>query len=161
MISMNNIFEFYIFFQLSTSLLLLKSPLYFPLARPMCLQLLHFQLKCFSELCSKGHPVVSYPDICPAQIRKSGSRLFPPSTSAAFSMAALTYTVKRLSQHWRSRLCVKRQTVRGGDWKINGFMFSSCLPFSLGSLNALFYLKLYILFRVFKKRSQGCFCFAS
>lgn len=52
---------------------------------------------------------------------------------AAFSMARLTYTVKRLSQHWRSRLCVKRQTVRGGDWKINGFMFFSCLPFSVGS----------------------------
>lgn len=52
---------------------------------------------------------------------------------AAFSMAGLTYTVKRLSQHWRSRLCVKRRSVRGGDWKINGFMFSSCLSLSVGS----------------------------
>lgn len=52
---------------------------------------------------------------------------------AAFSPARLTYTVKRLSQHWRSRLCVKRQTVRGGDWKINGFMFFSCLSFSVAS----------------------------
>lgn len=56
---------------------------------------------------------------------------------AAFSMVRLTYTVKRLSQHWRSRLCVKRQTVRGGDWKINGFMFLSCLPFSVASSTAL------------------------
>lgn len=52
---------------------------------------------------------------------------------AAFSIARLTYTVKRLSQHWRSRLCVKRQTVRGGDWKINGFMFFSCLSFPVAS----------------------------
>lgn len=44
---------------------------------------------------------------------------------AAFSAARLTYTVKRLSQHWRSRLCVKRRAERGGDWKINGFMFLS------------------------------------
>lgn len=36
---------------------------------------------------------------------------------AAFSAARLTYTVKRLSQQWRSRLCVKRQPARGGDWK--------------------------------------------
>lgn len=52
---------------------------------------------------------------------------------AAFSAARLTYTVKRLSQHWRSRLCVKRQTARGGDWKINGFMFFSCLSVSVVS----------------------------
>lgn len=57
---------------------------------------------------------------------------------SAFSMARLTYTIKRLSQHWRSRLCVKRQTARGGDWKINGFMLFSCLSLSVGNarLNA-------------------------
>lgn len=65
----------------------------------------------FQSCVQRGHPVVSYPDICPAQIRKPGSRLFPPFTRrAAFSAARLTYTVKRLSQHWRSRLCVCEET---------------------------------------------------
>ena len=50
---------------------------------------------------------------------------------AAFSVAGLTYTVKRLSQHWRTRLCVMRHSVRGGHWKINGLMFPSCLSFSV------------------------------
>jgi len=36
----------------------------------------------------KGHPVVSYPDICPGPIRKPGSRVFPSSTNPAeFSLA--------------------------------------------------------------------------
>lgn len=78
---------------------------------------------------------------------------------AAFSMASLTYTVKRLSQHWRSRLCVKRQTVRGGDRKINGFMFFSCFVilggqwYSLNAQRRFIQVTRAILFRIKKKKT--------
>lgn len=100
---------------------------HFPLGRPMWPQLLHFQLKCFSELCSKGHPVVSYPDIWPAQIRKSGSRLFPPSTSALHSLWPDWHILWRDYHNTGGPAYVWRDTAwRDGLWKIYGFMFLSC-----------------------------------
>lgn len=120
-----------------------KLPLYFPLARPMWLQLFAFSAQVFFRVVFKGASSCFLSGYLPGpdkEVRLPAVSAF--DQRAAFSIARLTYTVKRLSQHWRSRLCVKRQTARGGDRKINGFMFFSCLSFSVATAQRfLFYFK--------------------
>ena len=58
---------------------------------------------------------------------------------AAFSVATLTYTVKRLSQHWRSRLCVKRQTEHEGRALENKWIYVLHLFVILGSTAGAFF----------------------
>lgn len=101
---------------------------FFPLARPrvwlygfffsLFFFFLHFAAQVFFRVVFKGASSCFLSGYLPGpdkEVRLPAVSALNPR--AAFSMARLTYTVKRLSQHWRSRLCVKRQTARGGDWK--------------------------------------------
>ena len=107
-----------------------KVPLHFPPGSAHVAAAFAFSAQVFFRLVFKGASSCFLSGYLPGpdkEVRLPAVSAF--NQRAAFSMARLTYTVKRLSQHCRSRLCVKRQSVRGGDWKINGFMFFSCLSF--------------------------------
>lgn len=98
----------------------------FPLGPLVWLQLFTFSAQVFFRVVFKGASSCFLSGYLPGPDKEVRLPAVSASTRrAAFSAARLTYTVKRLSQHWRSRLCVKRRAERGGDWKRNGFGFLS------------------------------------
>lgn len=91
-----------------------KTPLGFPLARLMRLQLFTFSAQVFFRVVFKGASSCFLSGYLPGpdkEVRLPAVSAF--TERAAFSIARLTYTVKRLSQHWRSRLCVKGRGREG------------------------------------------------
>lgn len=91
-----------------------KTPLRFPLARLMRLQLFTFSAQVFFRVVFKGASSCFLSGYLPGpdkEVRLPAVSAF--TQRAAFTIARLTYTVKRLSQHWRSRLCVKGRGREG------------------------------------------------